>query len=47
MGILRITMMKMSSHRVSGPFTHLSVPPDAASNPAALTIRKSGGEATS
>jgi hypothetical protein len=38
MGILRITMRKTSSHNVSGAFTPLSLPRDAASNPNALAI---------
>ena len=37
MGILRITMMKISSQRVSGPFTAGILPRDAASNPGALS----------
>jgi len=40
MGILRITMRKTSSQSVSGAFTPLSVPSQAASNPSALPIRK-------
>ena len=40
MGILRITMMKMSSQSVSGPFTSSSLPRDAANKSSALTIHE-------
>jgi hypothetical protein len=47
MGILRITMRKTSSHSVSGAFTRLIVPRDAASNPTALPNLARGAKATS